>query len=387
MPYSRRTSRKALVALLGVVLLCAATPRPAAADLADIHLTIRTPAYTLGAGGLAVPGYATNDAAGAPALPLWTTVVELPEDADWSLTWDAPEERTWATGESLPAVPVPELALDRPMDRISADELPALARLVDRPDEAIYETNAFYPAQAVQAGPLAIQAGRRLLPVRVFPFQHNPVTGELRYRPHIEVTIHLSPRRPASPRAAGVAPAEIDAGAALPGLRIRTGERGLYRLTYAALSDAGVPVAGLDPAGLAMSYLGEPIDIEVTGAGDGRFDAGDMVLFYAEPYAGRYMTQNVYRLTWSGGGGSRMASRDATPSPSGLALTTIRQAARVEVDKAYYSTYDLPRDADHFFDDPLYATSRAASSGRWASRSGMSGSEAPASAGSRSSRS
>ena len=83
------------------------------------------------------------------------------------------------------------------------------------------------------------------------------------------------------------------------------------------------------------------------------------MLFYAEPYAGRYMKQNIYRLTWSGAAGSRMAGRDATPSGAQPPSTTIRQRARVEVDKVYYSTYKLPRDADHFFDNPLYANSSA----------------------------
>lgn len=326
---------------------------PAAADSTEIYFTVRTPFYTLDAEGLSVPGYETNDAPGAPSLPFWTTVVDLPEDVEWSLTWDAPSARSWTVGGPLRAVPAPALALDRPLDQVSADELPGLAVLVDRPDASIYGADALYPAQPVQAGPLAIQRGRRLLPVRVYPFQYNPVTRELLYRSQIEVAIHLLPQQPVShEEARAMLAPPVDAS--LPGLRIRTGEAGLYKLTYGVLSGAGVPVAELDPSRLAMFCLGEPIDIQVTGAADGQFDADDMVLFYAEPYAGRYMTQNVYRLTWSGAGGSRIASRDATPSPSGLALTSIRQRTRVEADKVYYSNYDLPRTADHFFDNPLY---------------------------------
>lgn len=345
-----------LFLILSTAVLPAAPVRSAGGD---IHLTIRTPSYTLDAGGLAVPGFAANDVPGAPNLPVWTTVVELPEGAAWSLAWTAPEEQVWTIEAPLPAVPVPELALDRPSNEVSADELADLATLADRPDPAIYGKAAFYPAAPVQAGSLAIQAGRRLLPVRVFPFQVNPVTGELRYRSHIEVTIHLSPGGAASPQTRGAETGSPSADTSIPGLRIRTGERGMHKLTYDALSAADVPVASLNPASLAMSYLGEPIDIEVTGAADGKFDPGDAVIFYAEPYVGRYMKQNVYRLTWSGAAGARIGTRSGSPSLAQPAITTIRQRAHIEYDRVYYGTYELPRDADHFFDNPLFPNSTA----------------------------
>lgn len=103
-----------------------------------------------------------------------------------------------------------------------------------------------------------------------------------------------------------------------------------------------------------MSYLDEPIAIDVTGAADGRFDPGDLVLFYAEPYTGRYMTHNVYRLTWGGEPGLRVAARDAAPASSLAPTSVITQTARVEYNWLYYAEYDLPADHDHFFDNPLY---------------------------------
>ncbi|QLQ07992.1 MAG: hypothetical protein HZY76_19690 [Anaerolineae bacterium] len=39
----------------------------------------------------------------------------------------------------------------------------------------------------------------------------------------------------------------------------------MYRLTYGDLLAAGVPVATTNPATFAMTYLGQPIAIEVTG--------------------------------------------------------------------------------------------------------------------------
>lgn len=128
----------------------------------------------------------------------------------------------------------------------------------------------------------------------------------------------------------------------------------MHRLTYDDLAAAGAPAAEIDPATLAMTYLNEPIAIEVTGAADGRFDPGDLVIFYAEPYVGRYMNRNVYWLTWGDTPGRRMAAYDAAPTDSPAATSVITQTARIEYNRLYYAEYDLPADHDHFFDNPLY---------------------------------
>ncbi|MCB0229147.1 MAG: hypothetical protein KDH90_08465, partial [Anaerolineae bacterium] len=144
------------------------------------------------------------------------------------------------------------------------------------------------------------QRGRRLLAVQAYPFQYNPLAGVLRYYPDIQIDIHVAgqdaSKRPDDDFSAlPDQPGEVDGA-----VRIYTGERGIYRVTYADLQDAGVPVDELNPAKLALSYLNQPADIQVTGAADGSFDPGDLIIFYAEPYQGRYMTRNVYRLTYGG---------------------------------------------------------------------------------------
>jgi hypothetical protein len=142
---------------------------------------------------------------------------------------------------------------------------------------------------------------------------------------------------------------------ALPGLRISVSLRGMHQLTYEMLVDAGVPLDGLDPALLALWWRDQPVALDLMGAEDGVFGPGDRLVFYGEPYAGRYMTRNLYRLTWSGAGGTRMTTRDAAPQPGGVSTLVIHPRVRVELNRVYYSAYkDLPRDADHLFDNPLY---------------------------------
>ena len=62
-----RQARAVLLCLL--ICMSAISVQPAQAADEDIRLTIRTPSYTLDAGGLVVPGFATNDVPGAPSLP------------------------------------------------------------------------------------------------------------------------------------------------------------------------------------------------------------------------------------------------------------------------------------------------------------------------------
>ena len=81
----------ALVLLLSFTSQAQAAQTPGAAPLAasghtEITLRVQTPTYTLDAIGLRVDGYGANDVPGAPALPAWGTVVELPPAGDWTLT-------------------------------------------------------------------------------------------------------------------------------------------------------------------------------------------------------------------------------------------------------------------------------------------------------------
>ncbi len=350
--------------LAGRPLVAAPTTPKAKGQTITLH--VQTPAYELTSAGLRVIGYGVHDAPGAPALPVWTDALELPKDAaDYSVTEDMGRSITLAVPAPLPAVKVPLPITAFP--RADPASLPASVPLADRPDPTIYAADAFYPAKAVQVGPIGVQRGRRLLRVRVFPFQYNPVRGELRYHPDIRVTVTFhtttSAARPGPTGAEAVPDRTADQlrqpavpRSAAGSLRIRTAGRGLYRLTWDDLVRGGVPVTSTAAATFAMSYLGQPIDIQVTGEEDGRFDPGDQVIFYAEPYVGRYMTQNVYWFTWGGAPGPRMATRAAPPGAD-PATTAITRTVHLERDMDYYSAFtDRPNDADHWFDKALLVT-------------------------------
>ena len=161
---------------------------------------VKTPNYQIDASGVQVPGYARNDMPGAPTLPVWSILVDLPPAGAWEISHQSLGERLLDQVAVVPAVPAPNLELASTAGWKAAD-LPNSVPVVDRPDLSIYGVNAFYPTSPVVAGEVQWQGGRRLLPLRVFPFQYNPVTHRLRYHPDLRVTVQISPRWPVDSQA------------------------------------------------------------------------------------------------------------------------------------------------------------------------------------------
>ncbi len=228
----------------------------------------------------------------------------------------------------------------------------------DAPDPAIYGHDTYYPEAPVQPGTEGCQRGRRLLPVRVFPFQYNPAAQTVLYHPHVKVVVRVSGSAQGS-CSQGAAPSTGVAGAEAIGaeagaLLVRTAERGMYGLTYADLQTAGVPLDTVDPASFRMTLGGQAVRLQVQTQTAGHFAQGDLVIFYAEPYTGRWSTTNVYRFSWGPDAApaeSRMLTRGA--AKTGPVLTTVIQSLHVERNYDYYSTYPASVEADHFFDAPL----------------------------------
>lgn len=102
--------------------------------------------------------------------------------------------------------------------------------------------------------------------------------------------------------------------------RIRIGvvKDGITAVTPADLANVGVDPASVNPQTFAMSSLGQPVAIYVTGADDGKFDGGDKVYFFGQKFRGpemdqKYTDERVYWLDMGGTAGPRMATLDATP--------------------------------------------------------------------------
>ena len=358
----KSVSWRLLSLALSLAILTCTLPLPAVQAAPDgteaIEVVVRTPDYELTETGVSVASYATEDVPGMPMLPVYGTLVELPAAGDWEVSYQSAASRVLEQHVTVRSAPAPDPSMTglENWTQLPNEELPTAVLTIDRPDPDVYGTNAFYPASPIASREVVWQEGRRLLPLRVYPFQYNPVTGELRYHPEIRIQIKVKASASTlQPEAAPVS-AIVAAPQAVTGtggtLRIRTTAAGMHRLTYDDLNAKGVPLATTDTATFAMTYLGLPVDIQIVGNGNNRLESGELVVFYAEAYSGRYGNENVYFFSYGGPAGARMAAR--TVSPSGPTLTSIIRTVRVEWNRGgYFSTYPAAQNADHFFDAPF----------------------------------
>jgi len=125
-------------------------------------------------------------------------------------------------------------------------------------------------------------------------------------------------------------------------------EDGLYRLTYATLAAAGVPVDSLDPRTLKVWEQGQEIAIIVQGENDGVFNSGDAVLFYGKMARTRFQDPNVYWLTYGGTNGKRMTQRDVTPGSAPTPVSFYR-TLHLEQDLDYRNSLPMEANADHWY--------------------------------------
>ncbi len=158
------------------------------------------------------------------------------------------------------------------------------------------------------------------------------------------LTFLLPPAMPAH-----AAPASEPAGLAF---RIRIGvlKDGVTVVTPTDLTNAGVDPASVDPRTFAMSSLGKPVAIYVTGEADGKFDANDRVYFFGEKFRStdqmeeKYTDERVYWLDMGGAAGPRMGVVDATPQGNLTPPADFATTIRAEQSNVWWSLYTLGMD-------------------------------------------
>ena len=143
--------------------------------------------------------------------------------------------------------------------------------------------------------------------------------------------------------------------------RVRLGVTadGIVRVTAADLAVAGVDPAAVDPRTFALSSLGQPVAIRVTGEADGRFDAGDAIEFFGERFRGpemqqKYTDERVYWLEVGGAPGPRIPDVDATPHGDLTPPADFSTTLRAEESNIWWTLYTLYMDTqDTWFWDRL----------------------------------
>jgi hypothetical protein len=315
--------------------------------------------------GVSVQGFGLTSDPGLPVLPRRGFTIAVPPGYE-----PVPQVRILES-EVLDIVPAPSREPTIEID----DAGLGVPGFVDRVDEDFYGSSRVYPEVLFTASPVSRLRQQRVFELVLFPARYDAGRRQLVVARRLEVRVDFRPVAglrgdagseflPASPVDRGFEPvyrgtivnyessrswrlgprrAALAPRGAAPLRRqqnrewkLEVRETGMVRVGFEGLPGfpSGIPVGDLElvektyvPGAGAQSFVSEPVAIEVTDANqNGTFDAGDSILFYGRnhrsrfgpnAYLNRFTDDNVYWLTWTEGGGARVASR-----PGWLDLTS-----------------------------------------------------------------
>ena len=325
-----------------------------------------------------VPGLLTPGKPGSPQLPSTGLLVGLPAQGMPRLSVLEADSAHLSLKYRLCAQPAPQ-----PMRQVDGSTSTGAGHEFIL-DEALYHSDTLYPANIAEIAEVAWLRDQRVARVALHPVRYNPARGQVEVIRHMLVRLDW-PEAVPSPEAKDPQYAPVPAleqtlkGALLnyevarswraepplrmPPLRrsdasvnalatssgsfkVVVADDGLYRLTYADLQAAGLPINTLDPRRLQLFEGGSEVSIAVDGQADGRFDEGDSLLFYGRVLPSRYSRQGVYWLRHGEVSGVRMSARQTVSGtvPAGVLRSTTRWEQN-----HYYDALFPAADGDHWY--------------------------------------
>jgi hypothetical protein len=343
-----------------------------------------------GSVAVTIPGYLQSDTPGTPQLPQISELVALPPGAHPTL------EIVQITESDLPLPGHLQLAPHPAgVERDAAGNVTGgiFAASPETPWQEAQEHSAQFnePVTLTLLGSLRGVALARITfaPVR-------PVADHLRVVTHIQVALKfnlaetdlpgfpkpgrstatdpilnvlqhavLNPEQvqPAAP-GPSVDAASLEQGGS-PRALLSVEQPGLTAISHASLTAIGFPLAGVDPQFLRLVRAGNEVAMQWEGNGDGVFEAGERLLFYADPRFSRWTKSDVYSLSVGQQPGLRMTSRPANPTLQRVG--TARQTQTYETNALYTPTCycgRIPpgRDGDRWAWDDVRQPDRASPS-------------------------
>jgi len=305
-------------------------------DLHQVRFRLETPEYEILTSeaavpetvSLQVPGMSNDVTPGKPRLPRLSRLVAIPAGVDVQMTFHTFDPPVLPGKFNLALAGGPQALEDEWEPGIYQEDLPAF-------ETSLLDFEGFYPVQPVQLGEEAWMRGQRMLRVDLFPFQYELSSGRLRWHTALEVVISFEPRtadnawsvssepepegpldwlaenlviNPDSARQWRSQPSGIVEELSLASAAVAEDydetrykiivlEDGLYQVTGADLSAAGLDLSQVNPLDFRLTNQGAPVAIQVQdadgndGEGDGIFALTDRVVFYGERFRGDRMAE------------------------------------------------------------------------------------------------
>lgn len=226
-----------------------------------------------------------------------------------------------------------------------------------------YQQKDFWPDSLLEMESRSILRGISVSRLRIFPFQWNPVTQELRYFNQIRFQVQFEQPIFSNPtlrkgrievesayekwlqqtiinyqgkHSSHISQPKNDTqmNSAQDGrvrnvskwrqvptrnvkssdvLQIEITEDGIYKLSYQDLANAGLQPQWMNPAHLRMFHQGQEVAIQVVSQDNSQFQPDDYIQFYAQAINNAFTNTNVYWLYWrTKGFGKRMIQIDGS---------------------------------------------------------------------------
>jgi len=311
-----------------------------------------------------IAGWAQIRSPGDPKLPLTGALLEVPRDGNHRMSIVSAEFET-IFGYEAPAGEISECG------ESSASMTPREAG-----KSQVYLRNSFFPGELARICDLSVLRGVPVARVIFYPFQWNPVTRELRIYKKLRVRVDfdgiLPPESPGSganddefsalarslivnysARDRGISPLPAKSPTAgLPwknALRLEISENGVYRVGYAEMAGAGVPLNSISPAAMKLYNRGREVALSVVSKSETAWEEGDYVEFYGRKIISDYADTNIYWLTWEAGPGIRMQSRRVPFSAAQAPATEFREELLLEENTAAWGMTPGAPASDYWF--------------------------------------
>lgn len=349
----------------------------------SLHFTLTAPPPTVAEQGdvLSAGLTAQIQEPGAPALPHYAAYILLPPEATASIAVSASDAAVSAVGPIAsvpqPANQVEEMTGVDAITAVSNPHNPLNAQpptRVNAPDPAIYQQDALYPDALYSLSEPFYYRDLRLVELRLYPIRYNPAVGELHHVQQLDVAIQFEGAqwddlRPApTPDDAYLSamsdailnfdyaqewrslPANLlNAGAtnfpvnAAETFKIELNQDGIYEVSYADLLAAGMDVANVNPAQIAMMHRGQPVAYQFIGDDNADFESGEAVRFYGWAFDGpridkQFIANNVFWL-WADPTNTPTTILTTTNETGGTITTSAVMTVTREPENLFTSTY------------------------------------------------
>ncbi len=131
---------------------------------------------------ISLPNNTKNGISGCPELPIIIKLIAVPECSGVTLSYNVTSTLSM---ENYNVYPAPDLLEELVDDNIMVTE-------VFNKNMDIYSTNSMYPQEIVQLGSTGYFRNQKYVQILYYPFQYNPVTGELRINKTCNIQISVN---------------------------------------------------------------------------------------------------------------------------------------------------------------------------------------------------